>query len=150
MSGHRSGAEDRPATSQCPLLLSLDIHRMLDRSTWQQVRADFRFDQKSPLVVAVEFLAEDVRVTWSIGRDVLRQGLVSMSGTGDVQVRPTHLGERTAAWLRLTAGDVTALFALPVAPLEEWLERTYQVVPAGDEMNGASWDVFTTGALANA
>ncbi|GAA3289825.1 hypothetical protein [Streptomyces cinereospinus] len=40
----------------------------------------------------------------------------------------------------LCSGDLAALFELPVPPPAEWLERTYEVVPAGRELAGVAWD----------
>jgi hypothetical protein len=129
-------------------VLSLEIHQMLGMFEWQTIRADFAYDPDAPLVVGVTFFDQGGRrVTWSIGRDLLQQGLHSMSGIGDIQVWPSLLAEQATAWLQLFPGDVAALFELPVAPLATWLEHTYQVVPAGTEMNRLSLDDFVAGLL---
>ncbi|MFE7750254.1 SsgA family sporulation/cell division regulator [Streptomyces sp. NPDC057428] len=122
-------------------MLSLGIHRMLDAFARHTVQAEFRFDTGAPLVVSVTFLVEGTpRSTWLIGRDLLYQGLFWISGLGDVQVWPAHLDERTTAWLRLDSHDLTALFEMPAPPLAEWLGHSYELVPAGTEMEGLDWD----------
>lgn len=137
----RTAAHGRP-------LLTLDIERVLDVCARQAIRAQFRFDPRSPLVVSVEFLVRGgPRVLWRIGRDLLQQGLYSMSGLGDVQMWPSNLEERATAWLQLTSGDMAALFELPVAPLAEWLAYTYELVPAGRELAGVDWDATTADLL---
>ncbi|CCK24632.1 hypothetical protein BN159_0253 [Streptomyces davaonensis JCM 4913] len=134
MSGNEPGVQARPG-------LTLDIERVLDVSTRQAVRAEFRFSAASPLIVSVELVVEGgPRVVWRIGRDLLQQGLHSMGGLGDVRMWPSHLEERSTAWLQLASGDMAALFELPVPPLAEWLEHTYRLVPAGDELAGVDWD----------
>jgi len=128
--------------------LTLDIKRVLDVTARQPIRAEFRFDPESPLAVSVEFLVQGgPRVLWRIGRDLLQQGLYSMSGLGDVQVWPSNVEERATAWLQLTSGDMAALFELPVPPLAEWLAYTYELVPAGHELAGIDWDVATADLL---
>ncbi|MYW62522.1 SsgA family sporulation/cell division regulator [Streptomyces sp. SID8379] len=122
---------------------------MLGISARQAVKAEFRFDPGSPLIVCVEFLvAGGPRVLWRIGRDLLQQGLHSVSGLGDVQMWPAHPEADVAtARLRLASGDMAALFELPVSPLAEWLEHTYELVPAGAELSEMDWDSATADLL---
>ncbi|MFJ3672529.1 SsgA family sporulation/cell division regulator [Streptomyces sp. NPDC090106] len=142
MSGNQPGVQARPAETCGSPELILDIERVLDVSARQAIRAEFRFEPESPLVVSVEFVVEGgPRVLWRIGRDLLQQGLYSVSGLGDVQMWPTHPEERATARLQLTSGDMAALFELPVAPLAEWLQYTYELVPAGQELTEVDWDV---------
>jgi hypothetical protein len=149
MSGNRPDVRARRA-SYDSLELTLDIERVLDVSARQPVRARFRFDAESPLVVCVEFLiAGGPRVLWRIGRDLLQQGLYSVSGLGDVQIWPSHPDVGATARLRLASRDMAALFELPVPALAEWLQRTYELVPAGHELAGIDWDVATTDLLRN-
>lgn len=148
MSGKQSRVQARRTTSHGGPELILDIERVLDVSARQAIRADFRFDPESPLIVCVEFLIEGgPRVLWRIGRDLLQQGLYSMSGLGDVQIWPSNLEARETAWLQLASGDMAALFELPVPPLAEWLQSTYELVPAGHELSGIDWDVATADLL---
>lgn len=142
MSAHQSRVHTHRMASQNHPALILDIERLLGISTRQAVRATFRFDPTCPSTVSVEFLVEGgPRVRWRIGRDLITQGLYSVSGLGDVQIWPTGLGEGATAWLRLASGDMAALFELPVPPLEEWLEHTYEVVNADRELAGIDWDL---------
>ncbi len=120
--------------------LSLDIERVLSLSARQPIRAEFRFSPEAPLVVCVEFLVQGgTRVLWRIGRDLLRQGLRSASGFGDVRMWPSQSREPVTAWLQLTARDTAALFEIPARPLAEWLEYTYELVPAGRELATIDW-----------
>ncbi|MEV0850188.1 SsgA family sporulation/cell division regulator [Streptomyces sp. NPDC049954] len=151
MSGNRPGVRAGRAAPRELARLSLDIHRTRDSCARQAVRAELRFDAGAPLAVTVAFLVDGApRVTWLVGRDLLRQGLFSASGLGDVQMWPATRAddERATAWLRLKAHDTTALFELPVPPLANWLAHTYELVPAGEEMDGVDWDAVTTDLLA--
>ncbi|MFF9021228.1 SsgA family sporulation/cell division regulator [Streptomyces eurythermus] len=144
MSGNQPGVQDRRTAPHGRRRLSLDIERVLDVSARQAIRAEFRYDPALPLTVSVELLVEGgPRVLWRIGRDLLRQGLYTMSGLGDVQMWPSSLEEGATARLQLASGDMAALFELPVPPLAAWLEHTYSLVPAGQELAGVDWDVTT-------
>ncbi|MGW1468226.1 SsgA family sporulation/cell division regulator [Streptomyces sp. NPDC002308] len=148
MSGKRAGVQARRTASHHRRELTLDIERVLDVSARQAIRADFRFDPESPLVVSVELLVEGgPRVLWRIGRDLLQQGLHSMSGLGDIRIWPSSPGGRETAWLQLTSGDMAALFELPAPPLANWLRSTYDMVPAGHELFDIDWDTATVDML---
>lgn len=147
MSSNQPAVRSRPASYVCPELI-LDIERVLDVAARQTIRAEFRFDPAAPLAVSLELVVEGgPRVLWRIGRDLLRQGLRSAGGLGDVQMWPAS-GEGGTAWLQLASRDMAALFELPVAPLEEWLEHTYELVPAGQELAEIDWDATTADLLA--
>ncbi|MER6978088.1 SsgA family sporulation/cell division regulator [Streptomyces carpinensis] len=148
MSGNRPELQARrTGPYDCPELI-LDIERVPDVSARQPIRAEFRFEPERPLVVCVELLIEGgPRVMWRIGRDLLRQGLYSVSGLGDVQIWPSHPEDRATALLQLASRDMAALFELPVPPLAEWLDHTYELVPAGHELAGIDWDVATADLL---
>lgn len=148
MSGNRPDAQARRTGPYDSPELVLDIERVLDVSARQAVRAEFRFDPESPLTVCVELNVEGgPRVLWRIGRDLLHQGLYSVSGLGDVRMWPTDPLEPTTARLQLASRDMAALFELPVQPLAGWLENTYRRVPAGQELAGIDWDSATADLL---
>jgi starvation-inducible DNA-binding protein len=148
MSGDPPELRARRPASSGPRELTLYIQRVLGVSVRQAIRAEFGFDPASPLVVCVRFVIEGGSpVVWRIGRDLLRQGLHSMSGLGDVTIWPADLAEGATARLRLASGDMAALFELPVAPLARWLEHTYELVPAGHELASVDWETTTTELL---
>ncbi|MEV0016164.1 SsgA family sporulation/cell division regulator [Streptomyces tendae] len=140
------GNVQSPCTGSQNLFLTL--HRMLDGVAWEDVRAEFRYDPASPLLVRITFLVKHgPRVTWYVGRDVLHEGLRSVSGTGDIQVWPTYIGEQTTVWMQLTSEEATVVFEMSARPLEEWLDHTYRSVPAGSEMARCDVDRFLAGIL---
>ncbi len=123
--------------------LLVDVDLMLDEFTRQPMRAAFRFDPAAPAVIDAEFRAERGPVRqWGIGRELLRGGLTSMSGHGEVRMWPTLPGARPASWLLLETPEVEALFEVPTARLARWLDATYRVVPAAAELDGLNWDGF--------
>ncbi|MFD0391915.1 hypothetical protein ACFQ3Z_00890 [Streptomyces nogalater] len=42
---------------------------------------------------------------------------------------------------------MAALFELPIPPLAAWLEHTYSLVPAGEELTGVDWDATAADLL---
>ncbi|MGP4014177.1 SsgA family sporulation/cell division regulator [Streptomyces sp. 4N124] len=147
MSSNQPGVRARLAPHARPELI-LDVQRVLDVAARQTIRAEFRFDPRNPLFVSVELLIEGgPRVLWRIGRDLLRQGLYSVSGLGDVRMWPAHSEDGATAWLQLASRDMAALFELPVPPLEEWLEDTYELVPSGRELAEIDWEAASADLL---
>ncbi len=146
MSGNDQRVQTQTTVAQ-GICLSLKLHRMVGSQAWEAIRAEFKFTPDAPLLVSITFFIDEdgPKVTWQVGRDLLDQGLRSMSGIGDVQVWPSYLGEQESAWLQLSSYDVTALFEMPAPPLAEWLDRTYQIVPAGTEMRRLDPDAFLEG-----
>ncbi|MFJ3793401.1 SsgA family sporulation/cell division regulator [Kitasatospora sp. NPDC090091] len=148
MSSRQPGTRDGRTTPHGHPALTLDIERVLGVCTRQAITAEFRYDRALPLVVSVEFVAEGgPRVRWRLGRDLVRQGLHVASGPGDVRIWPSGHRDRATVWLRLASGDTAALFELPLPPLAQWLQHTYELVPAGHELTGVDWDATTTGLL---
>lgn len=148
MSSSTPGAPTHFVTPRGELVLPLTIDRIFEEALRAPVRTQFRYTPADPLVVTVVFRVETgPNVTWRIGRDVLGQGMSTPSGVGDVQVWPAHLELRRSARLRISSRGRTALFELPVLPLERWLEETYGLVPAGTETHGLDWDAFAAGLL---
>ncbi|WP_055526204.1 SsgA family sporulation/cell division regulator [Streptomyces graminilatus] len=147
MSSNQPAVQARPAPHARPELI-LDIERVLDVKARQTVRAGFRFDPRAPLIVSLELVVKDgPRVLWRISRDLLHQGLRSASGLADVQLWPARAEGRPTAWLQLSSTDMAALFELPVPPLEQWLEHTYELVLGGREFAGLDWDTATEDLL---
>lgn len=148
MSGNPSDRQVRRTTADGRHELILDIERVLDLATRQAVRAEFRFDPDAPWIVSVELAIHDGPcVLWRIGRDLLQQGLHSVSGLGSVQIWPSQSAGRATARLQLVSQDMAALFELPSLPLAEWLAHTYELVPAGDELSEIDWDAATADLL---
>ncbi|MBD0710927.1 MULTISPECIES: SsgA family sporulation/cell division regulator [unclassified Streptomyces] len=146
MNGEQTGARtDRAGESS---VLRLGIRRVLDGVPLQPVRAEFRFDPASPMVVSATFTPWRGRgVTWRIGRELLYRGLYEESGEGDVQAWPVRGEHAETAWLLLESRTSSAVFELPVVELEEWLDATYGMVPEETEGDVLDWDAFLGGLL---
>jgi hypothetical protein len=68
---------------------------------------------------------------WVILRDFLRYGLEEPTGDGEVRIRPDQQLDRV--WFELAGPGRGAAVSVPSAMLTEFLDRTDEVVPAGEE-----------------
>ncbi|MDA2806892.1 SsgA family sporulation/cell division regulator [Nocardiopsis suaedae] len=95
-------------------------------------RLDYTADD--PYAIKVAFhTGEDEPVEWIFARELLTVGIVRPVGEGDVQVWPSKGGDERTVNIALSSPFGQAQFDAAVAPLAEFLHRTYEIVPAGEE-----------------
>ncbi|MDQ1031285.1 hypothetical protein QF035_008867 [Streptomyces umbrinus] len=82
--------------------------------------------------VAFDLGGDHAPVMWTLGRELLRDGLSGPAGMGDVQIHPTDLPSHTLR-LRLHSPHGTAELSLPGQALGDFLRRTAKAVPYGRE-----------------
>jgi Streptomyces sporulation and cell division protein, SsgA len=100
------------------------------------VDAVLRYDADDPYAVHVTFRTgpgEDGRIEWLFGRKLLGAGLVSPTGDGDVRIWPSVAHPDGPVYLELSSPSGQALFEAPRGKLVEFLFRTYEMVPPGQE-----------------
>lgn len=104
-----------------------------DRTT-VPLLATLDYAADDPFAIRVAFhVGNDEPVEWIFARELLTVGIVRKVGDGDVQVWPAgEAGERSLN-LALSSPFGQAHFEAPLAPLTEFLNRTYEIVPAGRE-----------------
>ncbi|MEU2950850.1 SsgA family sporulation/cell division regulator [Streptomyces xanthochromogenes] len=110
------------------------------------------YETDDPFAVRVRFeLQEDVSVTWTIERDLLSQGLAREVGDGDVRVSPQAVDGRREARIELAGCGLDgewgrAVFSAWEPALRDFLDRTYELVPPGEE--AVDVDAFLSQILA--
>ncbi len=113
--------------------------RLLDHdATTVPVRAILRYEAADPYAVRIGFhTAATTVVEWTFARELLDAGVRRAAGAGDVRVWPTRSAPGSSGAGRvcvsLNSPSGTALFDAPCAELVVFLERAYEVVPAGAE-----------------
>ncbi|MFE2913719.1 SsgA family sporulation/cell division regulator [Kitasatospora indigofera] len=148
MDGEQYGLRERRTGPRDVPVLNLLVKRVLDGYAWRPVRAEFRFDPATPMIVSVTLApARGPGVVWRIGRELLHQGLFEESGEGHVQVWPAPGQGGAAAFLLLASRRSSAVLELPVPALLNWLEATYEIVSAQAEGESLDWDGFIAGLL---
>ncbi|GAB3447691.1 SsgA family sporulation/cell division regulator [Streptomonospora sediminis] len=95
-------------------------------------RLDYTSDD--PYAIKVAFhTGEDEPVEWIFARELLTVGIVRPAGDGDVRVWPEQGDSESTVNIALSSPFGQAQFDAQVSPLAEFLHRTYEIVPAGQE-----------------
>ncbi|GAA3748315.1 hypothetical protein HDA32_001632 [Spinactinospora alkalitolerans] len=99
------------------------------------------YTANDPYAIKVAFhVGEDEPVEWIFARELLTVGIVRPVGEGDVRVWPSKGdGERTIN-ISLSSPFGQAQFDAAISPLAEFLHRTYEIVPAGQEADYVDLD----------
>lgn len=97
-------------------------------------------DQDPFAVVFVFHAGADRQVRWVLDRDMVAKGLRRPTGLGDVHLRPTGSGPDAEVDLTLSSPHGTAQLAAPLGVIAQWLGRTYELVPSGQEAQGLDVD----------
>jgi hypothetical protein len=116
--------------------------RLLSSQTGSRpLPAQFRYSARDPLAVTVIFdVLSDSPISWVFARELLAEGLDGRAGVGDISIWPTEdEAGLPAIQIRLSSPDGDAYILASAPQVEEFLARTWQVVPPGTE--GALLDI---------
>jgi len=109
--------------------------------------ARLSYTREDPYAVRIVFGAgQGTPVEWMLGRDLLAAGLEGRAGLGDVKLwpsaasaaseaAPTSLADALGGVLniQLSSPFGQAHFEAPAGEVADFLRRTYELVPAGEE-----------------
>jgi hypothetical protein len=96
--------------------------------------ATLDYSADDPYAIRVAFhVGNDEPVEWIFARELLTVGIVRNIGHGDVRVWPTESSGERILNLSLSSPFGRAHFEAPLRPLTDFLDRTYEIVPAGRE-----------------
>ncbi|OLT31890.1 sporulation protein SsgA [Actinomadura sp. CNU-125] len=102
-----------------------------DRTT-VPLLAGLEYAADDPYAIRMAFyVGDDEPVEWIFARELLTVGIVRKVGDGDVEVWPGD--DDGTLHIALSSPFGNALFEVPLSPLADFLHRTYQAVPAGEE-----------------
>ncbi|MFD0392653.1 SsgA family sporulation/cell division regulator [Streptomyces nogalater] len=105
----------------------------------------FSYDRLHPFTVLLDMPRPGGggSARWSFARELLQSGMHRPSGEGDVRVwPPCRCNNRADVRLFLRDGTGSALLDVPSQPLREWLVRTWEAVPPGEENAWIDWDTL--------
>ena len=105
------------------------------------VKVELTYDSRDPYAVQAS-------VDWVFARDLLADGLMASSGTGDVRVQPMPTDSGRIE-LELNSPSGHALFTTCARTLGEFLDRTYDAVPPSTEYSWLDFDLALSELLAN-
>lgn len=123
------------STGPLPTIVNTEVEFRLvlaaDRSV--MVSASLDYAAHEPYSVRVTFRTTDGNVNWVFARDLLADGLRGPAGSGDVTVWPSNNQGRDVMCLSLSSPSGQALLEVERAEIDQFLNRTIEVVPAGSE-----------------
>jgi hypothetical protein len=97
-------------------------------------RLHLSYDPRDPYaVVMVIRVMDNQEVSWMFSRDLLAEGTRCSSGMGDVTVAPCPEVPSDLLHMTLRNDVSSAVMEMRSVPIEEFLQSTYEVVPAGWE-----------------
>lgn len=104
------------------------------------VKVELSYTSRDPYAVQASFrTGHDSTVDWVFARDLLADGLIDSAGTGDVRVQPMG-DDPSRIELELTSPSGHALFTTSAQTLSEFLQATYDAVPAASEYSWLDFD----------
>lgn len=122
-------------TGPLPTIVSTQVEFRLvlaaDRSV--MVNASLDYAAHEPFSVRATFRTSDGDVNWVFARDLLADGLRGPAGSGDVTVWPSNNQGRDVMCLSLSSPSGQAMLEANRTDIDEFLTRTYTVVPVGCE-----------------
>lgn len=92
-----------------------------------------RYSAADPYAVRAVFSGDGMEVEWVFARDLLRTGLATPVGDGDVHVWPSWGTGRELLMISLTSPDGQAVLEAGASDVRDFLDRTAVVVPDGSE-----------------
>ena len=92
-----------------------------------------RYSAADPYAVRAVFSGDGMEVEWVFARDLLRTGLSTPIGDGDVHVWPSWGTGRELVMISLTSPDGQAVLEASADDVRTFLDRTAAVVPDGEE-----------------
>lgn len=96
-----------------------------------QLTASLYYSEDDPYAVRFAFhVGLDAPVEWVFARELLAAGLRDAQGTGDVKIWPSA---EDVLNIELSSPFGQARFEAPVAGISAFLDRTFEIVPAGQE-----------------
>lgn len=102
------------------------------------VSVNLTYDTRDPYAVTFAPRDDFAGTQWLLGRDLLCEGMFADTGDGDVRVTPTPDG--SAVVVELNSPDGAAMMQTSTSELAAFLDRTYQVVPVGEESRWFDFD----------
>lgn len=111
----------------------MDLKLVLTAERSVSVLALMDYSAHEPYSVRATFRTSDGDVNWVFAREILSEGLRKPAGDGDIAVWPSRSHDTDVMCISLSSPSGQALMEAPRAEIEDFLMRTYTVVPAGSE-----------------
>jgi hypothetical protein len=121
-------------SSSTTVSAELGLRLVVPDRTTVPLLAGLEYTASDPYAIRMSFyVGNDEPVEWIFARELLTVGILRRAGDGDVQVWPVGPGNERGLNIALSSPFGNAQFEAPLAPLADFLHRTYEIVPAGRE-----------------
>ncbi len=119
-----------------------------DRGSRHQLDVVLGYRRNDPYAVSMTFLTGTGDLTWTFGRDLLINGVNLPTGQGDVHVAPS-IGSngRAVVHIELSSPDGHLVLQSRAEDVHEFLHRSADVVPFGEEFDHIDVDLLITQLL---
>ncbi|HEY1822209.1 MAG TPA: SsgA family sporulation/cell division regulator [Trebonia sp.] len=120
------------------IVAELGVWLVLPEQTIVPLAASLIYSTEDPYAVRITFhVGLDEPIKWIFARDLLCTGIEERAGLGDVTVWPSARSESGAPGsvlnLKLSSPFGHAHLEVPARSISDFLCRTYQLVPGGEE-----------------
>lgn len=133
----------------------LGLRLVVPQQTIVPLVASLYYSSDDPYAIRIAFhVGLDEPVEWIFARDLLAAGTQDREGLGDVQVWPSAGAEGgdpgQVLNIELSSPFGQAHFEAPADEVDDFLQRTFQVVPAGSETDNVDVEGELTDLLRQA
>jgi len=138
------------STSRTAVSAEIGLGLVGPEHTIVPLMASLYYSCQDPYAVTMAFhVGTDKPVEWTLARDLLAAALRSREGIGDVQAWPSAASAAggTILNIAMTSPFGHAQFEASAAAIEDFLARTYQLVPDGEESAYLDFDAELTALL---
>jgi hypothetical protein len=130
----------------------LGLRLVVPQQTIVPLVASLFYSKEDPYAIRIAFhVGLDEPVEWIFARDLLSMGIEGREGLGDVVVWPSAGSEGGAPDsvlnLELSSPFGQAHFEAPIKEISDFLRRTYELVPAGEETDFVNVEAELTDLL---
>lgn len=130
------GVAEMSGSNRGIVLAEQDLRLVGPGAVTVPVTAGLSYSRQDPYAVRMSFdVGTDEPVNWTFGRDLLAAGLHAPEGLGSVRTWPSAASAAGEKILNIVLGppDGYARFEASAAGIEAFLDRTFELVPAGQE-----------------
>ena len=121
-------------SSSTTISAELDLRLVVPQQTIVPLVASLYYTGRDPYAVRMAFhVGTDEPVEWIFARDLLSSGMTEATGEGDVHVWPSTDEGEAVLNLVLSSPFGQAHFEASARRISDFLRRTYQIIPAGEE-----------------
>jgi len=139
---------DKPSRTSTSTTVRAMVPFISGESQSEVFEGELVFDHADPYAVTMRLEARSGSVVWTFARELLADGLYAPIGDGDVQVWPCLSGSGEAVVvIELCSPDGMAMLQASSRSVHDFVDRTLEVVPEGEETEHLAIDTLISQLL---